>query len=78
VPAGAAVSLAAVLLLQSGVIKGLAPQSGLALLGVALVFGYAPDVLLRMMDQRATSLLGQAQNKNNPARHPLTEPRATG
>lgn len=78
VPAGAAVSLAAVLLLQSEAIKGLAPQSGLAILGVALVFGYAPDVFLRMMDQRATSLLGQAQSKNNPARPPLTEPRAPG
>jgi hypothetical protein len=75
VPAGAAVSLAAVLLLQSGAIKGLNPQNGLAVLGVALVFGYAPDILLRMMDQRATSLLGQAQSKNNPARPPLTEPR---
>jgi len=78
VPAGAAVSLAAVLLLQSGLIKGLTAQSGLAILGVALVFGYAPDILLRMMDQKATSLLGQAQSKNNPERPPLTQPRAGG
>ena len=75
-PAGAAVSLAAVLLLQSGLIKGLTAQSGLAILGVALVFGYAPDILLRMMDQKATSLLGEAQSKNNPERPPLTQPRA--
>jgi hypothetical protein len=76
VPAGAAVALAAVLLLQSGQIKGLSPQSGLGLLAVALIFGYAPDVLLRMMDQKATSLLGQAQSKDNPARPPLSAPSA--
>lgn len=76
VPAGAAVALAAVLLVQSDQIKALGAQSGLGILAVALLFGYAPDVLLRFMDQKATSLLGQAQSKNNPARPPLAQPRA--
>jgi hypothetical protein len=76
VPAGSAVGLAAVLLVQSGQIKAFGAQSGLGILAVALLFGYAPDVLLRFMDQKTTSLLGQAQNKNNPARPPLAQPRA--
>jgi hypothetical protein len=77
VPAGSAVALAAVLLLQSNQIKGLSPQSGLGLLAVALIFGYAPDVLLRMMDQKATTLLGQAQSKNDPSSPPASKPSAT-
>jgi hypothetical protein len=74
VPAGSAVALAAVVLMQSKQIGALSPQSGLSVLAVALVFGYAPDVLLRFMDQKATSLLGQAQGKNDPNRPPLTQP----
>lgn len=74
VPAGAIVALAAVLLMQSKQIGALAPQSGLSVLAVALVFGYAPDVFLRFMDQKATSLLGEAQSKNDPTRPPLTQP----
>jgi hypothetical protein len=74
VPAGSIVALAAVVLMQSKQISALSPQSGLSVLAVALVFGYAPDVLLRFMDQKATSLLGQAQSKNDPNRPPLTQP----
>jgi hypothetical protein len=76
VPAGAAVALAAVLLLQSDQIKALGAQTGLGVLVVALLFGYAPDVLLRFMDQKTTAILGQAQSKDNPARAPLAKPRA--
>ncbi|MDX6720316.1 MAG: hypothetical protein QOJ63_2570 [Solirubrobacteraceae bacterium] len=76
IPAGALVALAAVLVLQSGQFGTVDPQSGLSVLVTALVFGYAPDVLLRAMDQKATSLLGQAQNKDDPARPPLARPRA--
>lgn len=74
VPAGAAVALAAVLLIQSKQIDALSAQSGLSVLAVALVFGYAPDVFLRFMDQKATSLLGETQSKNDPSRPPLTQP----
>jgi hypothetical protein len=76
VPAGAIVALAAVVLMQSKQISALSPQSGLSVLAVALVFGYAPDVFLRFMDQKATSLLGEAQSKNNPTRPPLSQPLA--
>jgi len=76
VPTGAAVALAAVILMQSGQIKGLSPQTGLSILAVALLCGYVPDVLLRFMDQKATSLLGQAQSKDDPTLPPLAQPRA--
>lgn len=71
VPAGAAVSIAAVVLIQSGQIKAFDSQSGLGILAVALIFGYSPDVLLRLMDQKATAVLSQAQSKDDPARPPL-------
>lgn len=71
VPAGAAVSIAAVVIVQSGQVKALDSQTGLGILAVALIFGYSPDVLLRLMDQKATAVLGQAQSKDDPARPPL-------
>jgi hypothetical protein len=76
VPAGAAVALAAVLLLQSGQIQALSPQNGLNVLAVALLFGYSPDVFLRFMDQKAASLLSQAQGKDDPSGPPVTKPLA--
>ena len=76
VPSGAAVALAAVLLVQSDLIKPFGAQTGLGVLAVALLFGFAPDVLLRLMDQKTAGLLGQAQSKDNPTRPPLTKPRA--
>jgi hypothetical protein len=76
VPAGAAVALAAVLLLQSKQIQALSPQNGLSVLAVALLFGYSPDVFLRFMDQKAASLLSQAQGKDDPSGPPLTKPLA--
>lgn len=76
IPAGAAVGLAAVLLVQSGQVAALKAQHGLGVLSIALIFGYAPDVLLRFVDQRAASLLGQAQSKDNPAGPPASIPRA--
>lgn len=74
VPAGAAVSIAAVVLVQSGQVKELNGQTGLGILAVALVFGYSPDILLRLMDQKATAVLGQAQSKDDPGRPPLANP----
>jgi hypothetical protein len=67
VPAGAAVGLAAVTLTQSGLITALKPESGLGVLAVALIFGYSPDVFLRFIDQKAATLLGQAQSKDDPS-----------
>lgn len=77
VPAGALVALVAVVLTQSQQVKAIGTQSGLGVLALALLFGYAPDILLRVMDQRALTLLGQAQTKDDPARPPLTRPAAT-
>lgn len=62
------------ILVQSDQIKALSVQSGLGILAIALLFGYAPDVLLRSMDQKATSILGQAQSKDDPTRPPLATP----
>jgi hypothetical protein len=76
VPAGALVALTAVVLTQSGQIKAIGTQSRLSVPAVALLFGYAPDILLRFINQRALTLLGHAQTKNDPDRPPLTKPAA--
>ena len=74
VPAGSAVALGAVILIQSHQVKSFTSQNGLGILAVALLFGYAPDVLLRFMDQKVTTVLGQAQSKDDPARPSLAKP----
>jgi hypothetical protein len=74
IPAGALVGLVAAILLQAQFIDVLKPQFGLSLLAYALVFGYAPEVLLRYVDQRAQKVLGQAQTKNDPGRPALAKP----
>lgn len=76
IPSGALVALTAVVLTQSGQIQAIGAQSGLSILAIALLFGYAPNILLRFMDQRALTLLGHAQTKNDATRPPLTKPAA--
>jgi hypothetical protein len=74
VPAGALIGLAAAILIQAQFVGVLKAQTGLSLLAYALVFGYAPEPLLRLMDQKATSVLGKAQSRNDPARPALAKP----
>jgi hypothetical protein len=77
IPAGALIGLVAAILLQAQFIDVLKPQYGLSLLAYALVFGYAPEPLLRYIDQRAQKVLGQAQSKNDPGRPALAKPAQT-
>lgn len=74
IPSGALVGLVAAILLQGQFIDVLKPQFGLSLLAYALVFGYAPEVLLRFVDQRAQTVLGQAQHKDDPAAPAMAKP----
>ncbi len=67
VPMGAATATAGAILMQSSLIGVLNPQPRLALLAYCLLFGYAPDVLLRFLDQRLAEVLGKAQGRNDPS-----------
>jgi hypothetical protein len=75
IPLGGAVGLAGVMLVQSGFISPLKSQTPLALLVIAFLAGYTPDVLLRFLDRRLQQVLSQARGKDDPARPALTTPR---
>jgi len=67
VPMAGAVSLFGILLLQSNALGALKPVYGLELYAYAILFGYAQEPLLRMIDKRADTVLEAARNKNEPA-----------
>lgn len=75
VPAGAAGALVGVLLLQGGLVNALVPQPKGPLLASAVVFGAAPEVVLRLLDQKANSVGSAAANKSDPQK---TVPAADG
>jgi hypothetical protein len=54
------------LLLQSGLLSTLTPQSGHKLIAWAAVFGYAPDFLLRFVDKKVNEVSATARTKNDP------------
>jgi hypothetical protein len=66
IPAGAVVALFGALLLQSGALDLLVAQQGDKLLAYAVVFGFAPEVLLRRLDKRAGELMSAARTKDDP------------
>lgn len=68
IPSGAAGALVGIFIMQSGVISNLAPQPANTLVTYALVFGYAPDLLLRLLDQKVNSVSESARTKNDPLR----------
>jgi hypothetical protein len=58
---GAAIALIGVLLLQSDLLPGLSPQPGSRVLPYAAFFGFAQQVLTRLVDQRAGELTEATQ-----------------
>jgi hypothetical protein len=69
IPMAAAVSVVGIVLLQSGIIDGLEPQPPDKLAAYAVLFGYAQEPLLRMIDRRAGEVLGPARGKDDPVKH---------
>lgn len=68
IPTGAATALLGVLVLQSGLLSALVPQTEDKLVAYAAVFGYAPAYLLRMLDQKVNDVAESAATKNDPVR----------
>jgi hypothetical protein len=76
VPMAGAVSLFGMVLLQSNTLAALKPVHGLELYAYAIIFGYAQEPLLRMIDKRAASVVESARSKDDPAGS--TEKSSTG
>lgn len=66
VPMASAVSLFAVVLLESNALAALKPVGGLELYAYAILFGYAQEPLLRMIDRQAATMLEPARSKDDP------------
>jgi hypothetical protein len=70
--AGAATGLMGVLLVQSGIISALKPQTGGGVLATAIVFGSTQYLFTRLVDQHAKDILQSAGSRNDPATDPQT------
>jgi hypothetical protein len=66
VPAGAAAGLVGAVLLQSQLFNSIVPQSRTGLLGYAVLFGAAPEILLRFLDNKVNAATAAARPKNDP------------
>jgi hypothetical protein len=66
IPAGAAAALAGGALLQGQVISTLSPQPRSGLLGYAVLFGAAPELVLRFLDRQVNSVSAAARTKDDP------------
>jgi hypothetical protein len=67
IPMAGAVSLFGIVLMESGTLSALKPVYGLELFAYGILFGYAQEPLLRMIDKQAASILEPARSKDDPA-----------
>jgi len=66
VPAGATAGLVGAILLQAQLLNSIVPQSRSALLGYAVLFGAAPEILLRFLDTKVNAATAAARPTNDP------------
>lgn len=66
IPAGAAAALVGAMMLQGQVISSIVPQPRSGLLGYAAVFGAAPELVLRFLDERVNKATAAARPKSDP------------
>ena len=67
---GAATGLLGVGLIQSGIVSTVKAETGLGVVGLAVVFGYAQYVFTRLVDQQAQKVLKSASSRNAPGTTP--------
>jgi len=75
-PAGAATALLGVLLLQNGMITGFSAQRSGVISAYAVIFGYAQQLVTRLVDRQAGNVQGPARSRNDPAK-PAVDPGTT-
>lgn len=66
VPAGATAGLVGAILLQAQLLTSIVPQSRTGLLGYAVLFGAAPEILLRFLDKKVNEATAAARPTNDP------------
>lgn len=66
VPAGAVAGVAGAAMLQGQVITSLTPQDRSGLIGYAVLFGAAPEILLRFLDKRVNDATAAARAQSDP------------
>jgi hypothetical protein len=66
VPAGAAAGLVGAVLLQGRVISSIMPQTRSGLIGYAVLFGAAPEIVLRFLDKRVNDATSAARAQSDP------------
>jgi hypothetical protein len=76
-PAGSATALLGVLLLQNGLVTGFLPQRSGVISAYAVIFGYAQQVVTRLVDRQAGNVQGPARSRNDPAKPPTIDPGTT-
>jgi hypothetical protein len=65
IPTGAGLAMIGVLFLQSGVLGAFDPQDGSQVFAYAAMFGFAQQVLTRLVDRRVADLIGNARSKDD-------------
>ncbi|HEX8075868.1 MAG TPA: hypothetical protein VF545_12915 [Thermoleophilaceae bacterium] len=68
IPMAAATALLGAILMQSNVLGALDAQDGKRLLAYSVLFGYAQEPLLRLIDRQAGKVLDPARSKDDPSR----------
>jgi hypothetical protein len=66
IPAGGAAALVGTALMQGGIINAITPQSRSGLLGYAVLFGAAPELVLRFLDRRINEATAAARPTSDP------------
>jgi hypothetical protein len=66
IPAGAVAGLSGAAFVQGKLLNALAPQDRSGLLAYAFLFGAAPEILLRFLDQKVNEATAAARPKNDP------------
>jgi hypothetical protein len=68
VPFGAAAALLRMSIMQSGLITAVRPQDNGDRIRCALLFGYAPGCLVRLLDGKVNEVSESARTRNDPVR----------
>jgi hypothetical protein len=68
IPSGAVAGLVGAALLQGNLFTALQPQSRSSLLAYAFLFGAAPEIVLRLLDNKVNEATAAAAPKNDPAK----------
>jgi hypothetical protein len=74
IPAGAAAGLVGALLMQGSIVNAVVAQDRSGLLGYAVLFGAAPEIILRLLDKKVNEATAAARPKSDPLKGVPNQP----